>query len=111
MTTKMGMLRLSGSKRVKARDKERPCLSGLAFRQLCVPPCAARAVGPHVAVSGQDRSLIVPAEVALYGLDLLALHGAGQGVGAACTKELAASAHLQFSLDRTGIHRHLLHIA
>jgi len=53
----------------------------------------------------------MPAEVAFHRLDLLALHGAGQGVRTARTEELATSAHLQLSLDRAGIHRDLLHIA
>jgi len=48
----------------------------------------------QAAVGGQNSPPVVPAEITLHRLDLLALHGAGQGVGAARTQELATSAHL-----------------
>ena len=73
--------------------------------------CSRGGSGSQVAVSRQDCPLVVPAEVALDRLYVLTLHGAGQGVRTARTEELAASAHLQLSLDRAGVHRHLLQTA
>ena len=57
-----------------------------------------------MAVFGQHGALVVPAEVALGGADLVALLVAGQSVRAARAEIVTSFADPQSSPDRAGIH-------
>jgi hypothetical protein len=57
------------------------------------------------AIAGQDRALVVPADVALGRADRLALLVAGQRVRATGAEERATLTDPQFQLDRRHVHR------
>ena len=86
------------------RLAERLCVSLLGYAFWSRVDLDADGGAPQAALLGHDGPLVVPADVALGGADLLALPFAGQGMGAARAEVVTTLADAQSAFDGTGIH-------